>query len=157
MSDLNIANITNNFSISIVGYPNLAYNIVGVSQPGLNIPQTTFYAKDIRIKQPSRSIEPEKGDLQITFNIDENYNNYYEIYNWIKSFKIATNDIMDLMTTINIIHYDLNKKPIRKISCIYCFPISLSELELTTASNTAEPLKFNSGFAVNDIIITTNF
>jgi hypothetical protein len=153
MSNLIVSNITNNFSISIVGRPELSYNVISVSQPGLNTDAIDYYYKDKRYRQPQRSIEPSKGDLDITFNVNEDYSNYYEIYKWIKSFKDSSKTLESLMTNIDIYHYDLNKVPIRKITCYYSFPITISSLDLTNTVSTADNITFNSSFIVNDIII----
>jgi hypothetical protein len=152
MADMIVSNITNNFSVEIVGHPTLGYHIVSVSQPGISTDAEDYYYRDTRIRQPKRTVEPVKSDLILTFNVDEDYNNYFRIFDWIRSYK-REGTVESKVSNILIRHYNLNKKPVRLITLTHCFPIDISSLDLETSSSEAEPVKFVSTFVINDMFI----
>jgi len=149
-------NITNNFSISFVKHPTLNYNVVNVRQPGISIESTKVYKQTKFSPQPNRSQDPVRESCEITFNVSELYENYFEIFDWIQSYiKRRDIDINDIVSDILIIQYDLNKNPTRNISLVKAFPVSITGVDLTTNTSTAEPLKFSSTFEMTEIDISS--
>jgi hypothetical protein len=71
----------------------------------------------------------------------------------MKSYRNSAMPIESLVSDIFIVHYDLNKVPIRKISCESSFPVSISGLGLSANEQTPVQNKFTAVFSVNEITI----
>jgi len=151
-----VPNINSIFEIAFEKYPELANQIIEVAMPGISIDPTDFRVKEFRIRQLPTQNEPTKEEMTITFNADENFDNYYTIYTWIRSGTRGGMGIhaRDLDSDIILTLTDLNKRPIMKLVYKHCFPTNLSEMPLNTQDEGNTPLNFTATFVVNDILIT---
>jgi len=146
--------IENNFTVTFSKRPTLNFGVVAVVQPGVSIESRKVNQGGQTIKfipVPNRSMDPVRESIQVTFNCQEDYSNYFEVFEWIKSYSDRTKKDDDLVTEIVIVQYDLSKRPVRKIILSNCFPTSLSSIDLTTSSSTATPIKFTSIFETTEI------
>jgi len=154
LSKLITPNITNNFQFVIVKHTHLSDSAVSITQPGISVaPYEKMYINAL-IKMPPRNQDYTRDDLNVIFNLNEDYSNYFEFFNWIHSYNESGSQ-ESMMSDIEVYHYDMNKNPIRKIVYSDCFPTGLSSIDLTTQTSEAEPLKFTVQFAVNKISVVT--
>jgi hypothetical protein len=84
------------------------------------------------------------SELNLTFIVDEQMNNYIEIFNWIKGltfpenfnqFKNIKESEEGLRSDISIVVMNSHKNPSIRIDYYDCFPISLSEVLLDTTQS----------------------
>jgi hypothetical protein len=84
------------------------------------------------------------SELNLTFIVDEQMNNYIEVFNWIKGltfpenfnqFKNLSESDEGLRSDISIVVKNSNKNPSIVIDYYDCFPISLSEVLLDTTQS----------------------
>lgn len=72
----------NKFDFTIQRAPNLTFFVVNATLPSVNTNETQYQNPFKTIKVPGDNLET--GSLDLTFRIDENMNNYSEIYEWMK-------------------------------------------------------------------------
>ena len=133
-----------NFKFSISRAPNVNFFIQKVNIPGLSLADIDVNNPLLRVPYPGEHLMYD--ELQITFKIDENLQNYLEIFNWIKS--IGKQDY-NLYKTINSqptysgkgIRSDISlqvltskRNPNYEIIYQEAFPVQLSSLDFD-ASN----------------------
>ncbi len=84
------------------------------------------------------------SNLDLTFIIDEDLNNYTEIFNWMISsafpenhdqFNKIKNSPEGLFSDISVIIMNSKKNSNIEVSYKNCFPISLSDIQLNTTDN----------------------
>jgi len=79
------------------------------------------------------------ADLDLTFIVDENMNNYIEIYNWVKAF--GTPETLDsydklnkskegLTSDISVIILNSHKNPNIEVTFLNAFPVGLTPVSL---------------------------
>ena len=75
------------------------------------------------------------GDLDITFLIDENFDNWKIIYDWIININnnqnITGKNLKEYTTDASLIVYNNFNKPILSLSFINVFPTNLGRVELS--------------------------
>jgi hypothetical protein len=79
------------------------------------------------------------SQLQLTFKLDEGFNNYLLLFKYIQNLRngqAMTDDIIRKNTihSISIIFLDLQKRPIEIMKFLECFVVSISTLSLTFGS-----------------------
>jgi hypothetical protein len=84
------------------------------------------------------------SELNLTFIVDEQMNNYIEVFDWIKGltfpenfdqFKKLSESDEGLRSDISIVVKNSSKNPSIVIDYFDCFPIALSEVLLDTTQN----------------------
>lgn len=84
------------------------------------------------------------SNLDVTFIVDEQMNNYMEIFNWIVSstmtenhsrFESLSNSPEGLFSDISIMILNSKKNANIEVSYKNCFPISLSDIQLNTTES----------------------
>ncbi len=141
------------FKFSLAKKPKIDFFCDSASIPGINlgVAMQPTYLKNIPIPGDVLSYD----DLALSFNVDEDMENYLEVYNWLIQFgfpkdagqyqKLLNEDenspgkqtAISGMSDGSLIIYNNNYNPIIKVNFKSLFPVSLS------------PLKFES--KVNDI------
>lgn len=94
------------------------------------------------------------GDLSIRFAIDEDMNNYSEIYNWLESNVKSSSDNKqidqhDMILSIMSSHNNVNKQ----FQFKNAFPITLSGVEFSTQSTSVEYLQADVSFRYDEFLI----
>jgi hypothetical protein len=139
----NVTNIPDNKNfLSPVGFkftlnrsPNLSYNIQRLSFPGINVNFSTMATPFVPIPINSRL---DYNPLTFTFKVDEDLNNYLEIYNW--ALEIAAPDSFSqykkdsTKVDANLIIMTSSMRPNISIDFYDLFPISLSDMEFDTSN-----------------------
>ena len=81
--------------------------------------------------------------LEVTFSVDEDMNNYNEVFNWIKETADSDTQVTnDIILSILTSHNNLN----RQIRFVNAIPVSLGGVEFTTQASDIEYLQSNVSF-----------
>lgn len=158
------------FKFTLAKKPKIDFFCDSASIPGINLGvaiQPT-YLKNIPVPGDVLSYD----DLILTFNIDEDMENYLEVYNWLTQFGFPSNadqyqsllredeNSPNIQTAISgmsdgsLIIYNSNYRPIIQVNFKDLFPISLSSVQFQTKVNDIEYLTANVVFkyTIYDIV-----
>jgi len=133
---------SNSFTFMFEKIPNVAYYTTDVPIPAVNLGQSIINTRSIDFNFPEGKLDFDP--ITITFNVDENLENYLELYNWMLELAHPERSQVDRLddkdATSDAIVTILNnqKNPIFNIILKDCFPISLGEIAFNTAA--AEPI-----------------
>ena len=133
---------SNSFTFIFEKIPNVAYYTTDVPIPAVNLGQSIINSRSIDFNLPSGKLDFDP--ITITFNVDENLDNYLELYNWMLELghpersKINRPDDKDATSDAIVTILNNQKNPIFNIILKDCFPISLGELAFNTGA--AEPI-----------------
>lgn len=125
-----------NFTFILKRTPNLNFFIQEVNIPGITV--QSLEAPSPLQKLPQTGIQPLFNDLRVTFKVDEDFENYNEIYQWIKRitvFNYATLSLAPKETgewvksDISLIIGNAAKNPNFEVTFLDAFPVSLSDLD----------------------------
>jgi len=143
------------FKFTINKTPSINYFVQNVTLPNLTLGQSNVPSPFIRI--PLAGDHLEFGDLSVTFKVDENLDNYLEIFDWMiamgfpdefDEFKAiderrggVITGLTDRMTghgiysdaTLTILSSAMN--PLHQITFIEAFPTSLSEIPFSSTES----------------------
>lgn len=153
--------IAQNFIMVVKRCPNISYFCTEANLPGLNFGHVEVPTKFSNLKVPGSSTNFE--DLTLSFTVDENMRNWYEIFKWMKEIhNVEDFEVYKRAQRLNESLYaktphwysDINlsvltsKKNINlEFEFKNCFPISLSALQFNLNSSDAEPMIANVTFA----------
>lgn len=163
---------TNRNYLSPVGYrftlkraPNVEFFVQRVSLPGLALPVVDRPTPFVRIPEPGDHLE--FNQLSVTFKVNEDLDNYLEIFNWMVAMgkpekfeqytfdpKQSFNNPKETLKsdiTVNILTSAMNGN--FDFICRDCFPISLSELEFDSTVTDINYIEATVTFAMRDYTI----
>lgn len=115
------------FKLVIDGYPNTSFFCQRVSLPGLTIGDTT-----VNLPQSNWQFVGDKyvfNPLEVTLIVDEDMENYLEIYNWMNDI-IMADDVYSQIKRASVVILSSHNNPIKTFSFNNVFPISMSNLDL---------------------------
>lgn len=126
----------NSFSLKIQDPDNkhtkeIEFFIQDCSIPGINLGTTATNYNGYTINIQNNHLEFENFMCQMIIN--ENFNNYVYLSNWIRNCK-TTDNILDQMKDVTIFILNNNKLPIKHINLEKAFPISIGAIPLQYAS-----------------------
>lgn len=87
--------------------------------------------------------------LNLRFAIDEDMNNYTEIFNWMKANKESNSERHDMILSVMSSHNNVNKQFQFKDA----FPTTLSGVEFSTQTTDVEYLQADVSFRYNEFAI----
>jgi hypothetical protein len=124
------------FRLYIPGFTYSQYFCQSVTLPGMTIPVAKQSTPNLTIPVPGTGIEYNK--LRVQFLVDEKFNNYFEMYNWI--FQIAeplggiASNYPEKKSNIfkDVTIQMLTNKDNPNFNLVYygAFPISLSDIDM---------------------------
>ena len=139
-----------NFVFTILNAPNVNFFLQKANLPGMNIPHTEQPNPFVSIPLSGEHVK--FNDLKITFKVDEDMQNYLEIYNWLKglgkpeSFWQYKNLEQQPSYSGNGVTSDLSliilnsaQKPNFQVIYKDAFPVSITDLEFDTTRDDVEP------------------
>ena len=146
-----------NFKFNIVRSPNLSFSVQQAVLPGINlavIEQSTPF-----VNIPLASTRITYGELSITFKVDEDMENYREMYEWMNNIGL-TKSFEDyaalqqgrkgspsvLMSDLNLSILTSNLRPNISINFFDAFPVSLSDITLNTTDADVNYVDATVGF-----------
>lgn len=125
------------FVISVARLPNVEFFTQKLLIPGVsgssvetNTPLRAFYNVQDKMRY---------ADLDLTFILDENMNNYLEIFRWMEAigspeslsqYKNLEDSLQGLKSDITLIINNSHKNPNMKFTFENCFPIGLTPVSL---------------------------
>lgn len=149
--------LTTYFQFSMKRCPHVTFFCQSANLPGISVSV---------IDQPTRFVNiphapgvPEFEDLSITFMVDEELNNWLELYEWIRStvhtddykeYENAPNHYTD--ATLTLLNSAMNPKI--RIEFFNLLPTSLSALEFDSTTTNPEALVGNATFRYTNYEIT---
>jgi len=165
---------TNLNFLSPVGYklllsraPTVEFMVQRVTLPSLTLPATTQPTPFVRIPRPGDHLD--FGELSVTFKLNENLDNYLEIYNWLialgKPEKFSQYTLKDrpyegtgeqkdtVASDITLTFLTSAMNGNVEFTMRDCFPISLTDLEVDSTVADIEYITATATFAVRDYVI----
>lgn len=166
---------TNPNFLSPLGYkfilsraPNVEYFVQEVSLPGLSLGVATQVTPFTNIRRPGDKVEFEQ--MQVTFRVNEDMDNYLEIFNWMvalgrpESFNQYTlkqkpyqsvdsqKDTVTSDITLTVLSSAMNTN--LEFLMRDCFPIGLSNITMTSSASDIDYITATATFALTDFTIT---
>ena len=145
-----------NFKFSIFRAPNVNFFIQKVNLPGISLPAIDVQNPLIRIPYPGDHLQYD--ELEITFKVDENLQNYLEIFTWLKGVgkqtqadynKLASAPLFtgDSIRSDISLHILTNKhNPNYEIVFHDAFPISITSLQFDASLQDINYLEATASF-----------
>mgnify|MGYP003339237622 CR=1 FL=1 len=146
------------FKMTIKRSPHLNFFVQSATLPGVSIASADVDTPFTKIPYPGTRLT--FGNFQVTFKIDEEMNNYLEIFNWLKAIgfpdnfdqysTIANKGVMSgegVFSDITLLVLSSAMNPIHEITFRDCFPVDLSALTFDSTSADVEYLTATVTFA----------
>jgi hypothetical protein len=148
--------------------PNIEYFVQQVTLPGLNLGSAIQVTPFVNIPRPGDKLEFEQ--MSVTFRVNENLDNYSEIYNWMVALArperfsqytlkdrqyLASDEQKD--TTVSDISVSILSSAMNgNINFLMrdCFPVNLSSITMTSTDNDVDYVTATATFALRDFTIT---
>ena len=145
-----------NFRVIIPRLPKLTHFIQSVSIPSLAIT-----SMDMPFKGFPRTSIPSSLDISdqvvVNYMIDENMENWQEMYNWMTSITLNSENegvtAADLYSEIIVLVYNSAKKLKKKITYTRAHPVNLMSFEFNSANADIDPILVSCNFAYKTIEI----
>lgn len=166
---------TNKNFLSPLGYkfvlaraPNIEYFVQRVTLPGVTLPVISSPTPFVKLPIPGDHLDYDT--VQITFKVNEDLDNYLELYNWMvalgkpESFSQYTlhdrpyksmNEQKDTVLsdiTLTILSSAMNANVEFKMRD--CFPITLSSLDMDSTLTDVQYIEATATFALRDFTIS---
>lgn len=146
-----------NFKFSIKRAPNVNFFIQKANIPSIRLPKIDIPTEFVPI--PTTFTHMEFGEFKITFKIDEDFQNYLEIFNWITALgfpddygqyrqinKIPEYTGDGLRSDISLIALNSAKNPNYEIVFQDAFPTYLSDVEFDTTMEDVDFVSVSAEF-----------
>lgn len=132
---------------------NLEYKCQQVNIPGFKIPVIKQSSPSLQIPNPGTGLD--YNNFRVTFLVDENLDNYFDIYNWVFSIAepLGAQDSLypqkskDIFKTITLQILDNKDNPNIALEFYRAFPVSLTDLEFNSTSDEIKYLTATVTFA----------
>lgn len=141
-----------NFRFVIEKAPTVNYFIQSVSIPNLSIGRADVPSPFV--KMPIAGDHLEYGELQISFQVDEEMRNYKELHAWMVgiAFPNSFADYTDWpsefrYSDLSVSILSSQRNPIHTFTFVHAWPTSLSELTFATTSPDVNYLTATASFA----------
>lgn len=146
-----------NFVFQIKRSPYLNFFVQEANIPGVSVNFPTQQNPFVRI--PISGDHVDFSNLRVTFKVDEELQNWFEIHNWIRAlgFPFEFEEYKNLKTApsatgegitsdITLVLLNQIKKPIFEVTFRDAFPISLSDLSFNTTDETVNYITATAEF-----------
>jgi len=150
------------FRVVVPRLPKFTYFVQSVSIPSVVMGSVEIPAFKGLPKQEVPSFLDITDQLIINFNIDENMENWQEVYDWMTSIvpskeNNATVDPKNelLWENIIVLVYNNAKKLIKKFTFHKCYPVNLGSFEFNSAMTTTDPLLVTVNFEYSHFTVET--
>lgn len=144
------ASSANRFNIFFSTHKELNDSIISAELPSFGSSAVFIGNLGKGVKVPGDTLEID--EMTITFKLDENYENYQILVDWIlnniKNANAAQNLVFD---TIDYVILGTSYKPLFVYNMQYVFPVSIGAIQHTTTTENAEELTFDCTFSINQI------
>ena len=154
-----------NYKFIIKKAPNVNFFLQNVNIPSVQLVQVDTGNPFVKTPYPGDHID--FGVLKVSFKVDEDLQNYLEIFNWLKGLGFPEkyqqyNDIASqpsysgetIVSDISLIINASTKTPNYEFSFIDAFPISLSEIQFNNIDNTVNYVNAEAVFKYTYFTVT---
>jgi hypothetical protein len=147
--------------------PTVEFMVQRVSLPTLTLPVTYQPNPFVAIPRPGDHLE--FGQLSVTFKVNENLDNYLEIYNWMialgkpeqysqytlkdRPYQDASEQKQTVASDITLTFLTSAMNGNLEFTMRDCFPISLTDLEVDSTVSDVEYITASATFALRDYTI----
>lgn len=151
MNQLNVVSFETNF----LRMPNINYFCQRVNIPGISLANTIQSTPFANIPIEGDVLEFE--DLSLSFIVDEDLQNYLEMYNWLialgfpERYAQYDNQTSDIKSDVNIIIHTNKSNPNYSIVFKDVFPVSLGVVNFDTNNTDLEPIIVDATFKYTGI------
>lgn len=123
-------------------YPNVEYFCNALTVPGISTGPAEAPFRNNRYAESGDTIE--FSELTLTFLIDEDLNNYFELWEWIyrNAKELDKTDKSDAIVSILTSHSNVNKQ----LKFIDVFPINISDIEFSSINTDVEYITATASF-----------
>lgn len=148
--------------------PNIEFFVQEIALPGLTLGVANQPSPFVNIPQPGDRIQFEQ--MQVTFIVNEDMDNYLEIFNWMVALGApvsydqytlknralqSTNQQKDVVVSdISVMILSSAMNGNIDFTMRDCFPISLSNLTMVSSLTDVQYITATATFALRDFIIT---
>ena len=131
-------------------YKVLDKSVIGVSIPSITTGIISHQTPIKEIFLPGNSLE--FSDVSVNFQLDENYDNWKTLMDWIFSNKNFYQNTQDLfLSDMSIQLGNKKKNMIYSVQLYDVFPYDMSSIEYTSKTDDIEPIEFQCMFKVNNL------
>lgn len=147
MVNINFAN-TSNYKLEIPGFEEVNYFIQSVNFPSITMEsiEVPFRTNLLQVNTNTPVYSP----LNISFLMDENFETYKTLTNWMLSF-IDDDSFGNLVKDIKLHILSANKKPLIIFTYIQSFPTSIPEVMFDSSIMDTDPIIFTVEFRYQKI------
>jgi len=158
LNQLNVVSFETNF----LRMPGVSYFCQRVNIPGISLSNTIQSTPFANIPIEGDVLEFE--DLTISFIVDEDMQNYLELYNWLQSlgfpdkYSQYDNETSSIKSDVNILIHTNKSNPNYSIVFKDVFPVSLGTIAFDTNATTLDSIvvdanfKYTGAFTVSKLI-----
>lgn len=139
-----------NFKFTLTRLPNVTFWCSSVNIPQVSVGEVTIQTRFLPHHVPGSSIQLDP--LRVSFAVDEEFSNWNEIYNWMRSI-VPFEDFSEILRNENTYYSDgtihcLNsaKNPNKRFTFRKLFPVSLDGFDLNVALNEPDPVMVTATF-----------
>lgn len=146
------------FKLQIKKTPGLNYFVQKVSVPSVSLGSVDVDTPFTKIPFPGTRIT--FGNLQVTFKVDENLQNYLEIFRWLEGIGFPDNFSQyagianqgassgeGIFSDVTLLVLSSAMNPTHEITFVDCFPVDLSDLAFDSTAVDVEYLTATVTFA----------
>jgi hypothetical protein len=146
-----------NFVFRIKRAPHVNFFTQELNIPGISLSDTSQPNPFVTIPRPGDHIN--YGNFKLTFKVDEDLENYFEIHNWIRALgkpnnygeyaKIEAKSIESgegIYSDLNVILLNAVKNPIFQIEFTNAFPVELSDLYFSSTEDSVTYITASATF-----------
>lgn len=129
-----------NFTFVLKRTPHLKFFVQEINIPGISLQPLETPTPTLRI--PQTGLQPTFNDLQVTYKVDEDFENYSEVFNWLKrlssidsssEYAILSDKGKEtgewIKSDISLIIGNSAKNPNFEVTFRDAFPIQISDLQ----------------------------
>lgn len=145
MSNPNTYNHLDNvkFKFQIHRCPNVNYWMQSVQLPSMQLEQSTLPGMRRDVPVPGSKVEFET--LIVNFIVDQNLDNYYEVYKWFQQIQVAS-EISEMVSDCSLHFLDGNNNVNRTIDFVGAYPLLMTELALNSDDSDTVPVTCSVSF-----------
>lgn len=125
-----------------------------VSMPGLSMEVEEIPEQFYDRKMPTKNLR--YGDLTVTYTIDEKFDNYKLLFNWLMYLKSPESfGVNKEQIDVSLFIYSNNDNPLFSFTLKNIFPFELTGIEFNKKNNTADVMEGTVSFAMEYYLINT--
>lgn len=145
------AMLDTHFKLTFGRIPNITFWCTATNIPSLSIGEVEVRNKFLSLHVPGSSIRADQ--LRVTFQLDENFANWNEIYTWMRQvvpfedfYEVLRNDA-NYYSDATIHCLNSAKQPNIRFVFHKLFPVSLEGFDLNSMLTTTGPITISASFA----------